>query len=524
MYRQMMEDLKLSAKPGVSLILTKVSHSLAEEGIQAYLVGGFVRDMLLGRDTADIDIAIAANALEIAPKVASALGGKYVLLDEANGIGRVVLMKNGGTPAEGKWELDFSTLKGDIEQDLAQRDFTVDAMAIELENIVHQPARPVEKGEMTFGLSILIDPFSGWDDLRRRVIRTVDETSFKADAARLLRAVRLAAELGFSIDSETEELIKRYCHLIAGVAGERVREELLRILAIPGAGQLLAYLDELGLLTVMIPELAQAKGVEQPLIHVWDVFYHSIQTVVAVDFLLRQGTWEHTGEEVLAAVPWSAVLSQHFDQEISSGSTRRSPLKLAALLHDIAKPQTKAIDENGRARFLGHPSEGEAIAAAILERLRFSTKEIKLVELMIKHHLRPGQMSHDELPSRRAIYRYFRDTGEAGIDILFLSLADHLATRGPTLDLSHWHQHTQLVEYILSQHLAEGRLTQPLKLIDGHDLINIFGLSPGPEIGKLLEAVREAQAAGEVTAKEEALAYINHLLAHPQEIPLNKSP
>ena len=177
---------------------------------------------------------------------------------------------------------------------------------------------------------------------------------------------------------------------------------------------------------------------------------------------------------------------------------------------------TKAIDENGRARFYGHPSEGEAVAAAILQRLRFSAKEIKLVELMIKHHLRPGQMSHDELPSHRAIYRYFRDTGEAGIDILLLSLADHLATRGPNLDPAHWHEHTQLVEYVLAQHFAEGRLIQPSKLIDGHDLINTFGLSPGPEIGKLLEAVREAQAAGEVTDREEALACINHLLAHPQ--------
>jgi len=518
MYSQMVQDLRF-VEPGASLLLTRVSHLLTERGIKSYLIGGFVRDMLLGRDTADIDITVAADALEVAPEVATALGGKYVLLDEVNRVGRVVLVNQEATSTGGKWELDFSTLKGNIEQDLAQRDFTIDAMAIDLGKIISHLLTPSEVRELDKGgkvpLELLIDPFKGWDDLQRGVLRAVTETAFPSDAVRLLRAVRLAAELGFSIDRETETLIRRYSHLIASVAGERVREELLRLLAIPQAGQLLVYLNGLGLLTAMIPELAQVKGVEQPGAHFWDVFDHSIQTVVAVDFLLRQGTWEYAGEEVLAAVLWSAVLSQHFDREISSGSTRRSLLKLAALLHDIAKPQTKVIDEGGRARFLGHAKEGAAVTVSILERLRFSAKEVKLVEVMVMHHLRPAQMSQDKLPSRRAIYRYFRDTGEAGIDILFLSLADHLATRGQHLGLAEWQEHAQMVEYVLAQHFEEASLMVPPKLIDGHDLINIFGLSPGPEIGEILEAVREAQAAGEVATREEALAYIEHLLASP---------
>ena len=514
----MKEGLKLFVEPGTSLLLNRISHFLTEQGIQSYLIGGFVRDLLLGRDTADIDIAVAADALEVAPKVATALGGKYVLLDEVNGVGRVVLVNHGDTSTRDKWELDFSTLKGSIEQDLAQRDFTIDAMAIDLEEIVSHPLPPSpseERGKVPLRLSVLIDPFKGWDDIQKGVIRVVTESAFPSDPVRLLRAVRLAAELGFSIDAETETLIRRYCQLIASVAGERVREELLLLLATPQAGQLLAYLDELGLLTAMIPELAQAKGVEQPRAHFWNVFDHSIKTVVAVDFLLRQGTWEYAGEEVLAAVPWSDALSQHFEREVSSGSTRRSILKLAALLHDIAKPQTKAVDESGRVRFLGHAKEGAAVVVSILERLRFSTKEIKLVEVMVRHHLRPTQMGQYEVPSRRAIYRYFRDTGEAGVDILFLSLADHLATRGQHLDLAEWQEHAQMVEYVLARHFEEESLTVPPKLIDGHDLINIFGLNPGPEIKRILEVVREAQAAGEVTTREEALACIERLLTSP---------
>jgi len=509
-----MEDLKLFVKPDASRLLTNISRFLAEEGVQSYLVGGFVRDMLLGRDTADIDIAVAADALEIAPKVASAFGGRYIPLDEENRIGRVILFNNVTSPAKGKWELDFSTLKGNIEQDLAQRDFTIDAMAIQLERVFP---------EGILSSNILIDPFSGRDDLRQGAVRAVSETAFKSDAARLIRAVRLAAELGFSIDSDTETLICHHSHLIASVAGERVREELLRILAMPRAGQWLAYLDELGLLTTLMPELAPAKGVSQPKVHVWDVFDHSIQTVSAVEFLLREGTWKHTDEEILASVPWSARLSQHFDQEVSRGSTRRSLLKLAALLHDIAKPQTKTIDEDGRARFLGHPQEGAAIAANILERLRFSTREIKLVEIMVRNHLRPGQISHEWLPTRRAIYRYFRDTDEAGIDILFLSLADHLATRGTHLDLAQWQAHTQIVEYVLTKHFEEESLSVPPKLIDGHDLIKIFGLSPGPKVGELLEALRETQAAGEVTTRQQALDYLKHWLANQAQISRNES-
>ena len=497
MYWQAVSDLELFIQPSAFSLLTRISHILTEQGIKSYLIGGLVRDMLLGRDTADIDIAVASDALKVAPKVATALGGKYVLLDEINGVGRVVL-----SSGDAKWELDFSTIEGGIEQDLARRDFTIDAMAIELENFIHQPQSPD-----------LIDPFQGFTALRQGVIRAVTETAFSSDPVRLLRAIRLAAELGFNIDGETEALIRRDGQLIAGVPGERVREELLRLLAVSQGGQFLAYLDELDLLTALIPELTQSKGVEQPKEHFWDVFDHSIQTVGTVDFLLRQGDWEYADEEVLAAVPWSPELQQHFDSEVSHGSTRRSLLKLTALLHDIAKPQTKTIEESGRMRFLGHGKEGAAIVTGILERLRFSTKEIKLVEVMVRHHLRPTQMSHEELPSRRAIYRYFRDTGEAGIDILFLSLADHLATRGKQLDLAKWQEHAQMVAYILAQHFEEESLTVPPKLIDGHDLINLFGLSPGPKIGGMLEAVREAQAAGEVNTKEEALAYTERLLA-----------
>jgi len=494
------QDLKLSVEPRASSLLTTVSNFLTEQDIKSYLVGGFVRDVLLRRDTADIDIAVAADAVEIAHQVANALGGRFVLLDKANRVGRVVVVDK-EAPSGGRWELDFSTFQGSIEQDLEQRDFTIDAIAVDLEELTKDYAHVH-----------LIDPFNGWADLQHGMIRTVSETAFESDAARLLRAVRLAAELGFGLDSQTEALVRHNCHLIADVAGERLREELLRLLAAPQSERFLPYLDDLGLVTAIIPELAQTKGVKQPKEHFWDVFDHSIETVIAVDFLLHKGSWEYTNDEVLAITPWSEALAQHFAQEVSSGSTRRSLLKLAALLHDVAKPQTKAIGEDGRTHFLGHAKLGAAMAVDILERLRFSSKEVKLVEVMVGEHLRPGQMSQGELPTHRAIYRYFRDSGEAGIDILFLSLADHLATRGPQLNLAQWQEHTQMVEYVLAQHFEQERLVVPPKLVDGHDLIKSFGMSPGPKIGQLLEAMCEAQASGEIATREEALSYIRDRL------------
>ncbi len=498
--------MKLSVEPDISRLLTYIARFLTNESIDAYLVGGAVRDMLLERDIVDIDIAVAADAQSVARRVAGLLGGRYVPLDAETGTSRVVLFNDDNSRHTGRRYIDFSILRADILQDLALRDFTIDAMAIKL-----------DASDNILDTDKLMDPLNGQEDLRWSMVKAVDGNIFTADAARLLRAVRIAAELNFSIDVATEALISRDSRFITDVAGERIREELLRLMSLPGAGPRLTYMDKLGLLTSIIPELTPARGVDQPKIHIWDVFDHSLQTVSTVEFLLREHAWEYAGEDLLSPVPWSADLKAHFDNEVSSGSTRRSLLKLAALLHDIGKPQTKTIDDDGRARFLGHSQEGAAAAADILERLRFSKKEINYVELLIKYHLRPTQMSSEGMPTRRAIYRYFRDTGESGIDILFLCLADHLATRGPDLDPANWRNHALVTAYVLNKRLEERDLPQPSKLVNGHDLIETFGLEPGRRVGELLEAVHEAQAVGELTDRQQALDYVKRLLEDTAE-------
>ena len=477
--------------------VTRLARLLGDWNIPAYIVGGWVRDRLLGQDTDDIDIAVKADGLVVAERMASALGGKYVPLDKVNRIGRIVLPDT-DSPANRQRTIDIASFQDSIEKDLSRRDFTIDAIAIDLSTLVK-------------GVSVVLnDPFHGQGDLENKIIRAVANTCFTADPVRLLRGVRLSVMLGFTIEEKTESLIMRDAALISQVAGERVREEVLLILSSPEAGRCIEYIDKLQLLTELFPELEPSREFPQPSEHYWDVLHHSLKTVMALDYLLRQDKWEYTGEDIITEVPWTDELQAYFEVKVSHNSNRMALTRLAALFHDIAKPKTKTVEQGGRVRFLGHADEGVTIVTAILERLRFSTRETRFVETLVKYHLRPTQMGPPEMPTNRAIYRYYRDTGEAAVGILFLSLADHLATRGPNLDRDNWKMHTQIVAYVLSQRPAEEK--RPIRLIDGYDIMTNLGLGPGPRVGELLELVQEAQAAGEVTTKDEALKLVTKLM------------
>ncbi len=503
--------------------LAQIIRLPALQGRQGYVVGGFIRDLLLGRSTNDIDIAVSGDALTVAREVATQAGGTFVRLDEVNRIARVVKVEDGLRDREARgqeWHFDFSALAQDIEADLGRRDFTINAMALELTQFATADTSTGEvspkAGDLLADRQLLrklIDPFSGSEDLRDKVIRKVSDHIFEVDAVRLLRAVRLAAELDFTIEPDTEALIRSYSPAITGIPGERIREELLRLLGLPRAATRLRYLDDLGLLTSLIPELAEARGVEQPTAHFWDVFEHSLQTVAASEFLMRESDWEHGDQHMRCLAPWSDDVDRHLSQEVSGGSNHRTLVKLGALLHDIAKPVTKTVDDTGRARFLGHTKQGAALTAGILERLRFSNREINLVESLVYHHLRPAQMAHEGLPTQRAIYRYFRDTGEAGIDVLLLALADYLASRGPLVSIQEWAEQCRATDYILAEHDRQEADILTVKLITGYDIMHGFGLAPGPLIGKLLARVREAQASGELRSREEALDLVREELS-----------
>jgi putative nucleotidyltransferase with HDIG domain len=486
-------------------LLLQVASILKEQGVVVYLAGGFLRDALLNRPSNDVDLAVMGDPLALAHGVAHTLGGHYVLLDEALPTARVVFQ--GASDDAGIVYFDFCQFRGDdILADLAQRDFTINALALDLSLADALPALSRLATGSPAALPLL-DPFGGLADLRAGLIRAVHDGVFQDDPLRLLRAVRFVAQLGFQIEPHTQALIRRYSALAARPAGERVCEEIVKIMSAPGAGEHLRLLDSLELLTVVIPELDSLRGVTQPQEHYWDVFEHSLQTVSAAERLLDSLQNPHP---TLPRITWEGRVGEklraHFAEVLAADRPRTIAFKLAALLHDIAKPQTRSVEPDGRIRFINHQIVGLPIVEDILRRLRFSRREIAVILTVIEHHLRPGQLTDEPTVSKRAVYRFFRDTGAEGIDILFLSLADHLATRGPLLNPDHWAQHVAMTQAMLSYYLAPEPAAAPARLITGDDILAL-GVASGPRVGELLDQVREAQAAGEVRTREEALAF-----------------
>ncbi len=440
-----------------------------------------MRDALLSRTSQDLDIAVEGDATAAGQDLAAFFGGRCIVLDGTRGIARTLLPL-----PEGETQADLNSAPEGIEADLAARDFTIDAMAVLLGEEDHS----------------LVDPYGGRADLDFRTIRTVSRHSLSDDPVRLLRAVRLEAQLGFTIDQDTESDIRPRAALVSRVAPERIRDELLKTLAETGATASLRRLDQLGLLTTVIPELEEARGVTQPKEHYWDVLNHLLETPGQVERVLSE-----TSDDAMRCIPEYAGLEEYFEGESGDGAARGTVLKLAALLHDISKPSTKHFEPSGRMRFFGHDTEGAEVAEQILKRLRFCGRTCDMVRSIVRYHLRPSQLSQKgELPSDRAIYRYYRDLGDVAVDTLYLNMADYLAARGPDLELDDWAEHCRMLGHVLAGvDCSRSGADQRAWLIDGHDVMTEFSLGPGPLIGEVLEIVREAQSAGEIATRREAL-------------------
>ena len=467
---------------------------LGRSDTPAWLVGGFLRDLALERPSRDIDLVVQAAPEIVARTVAAPAQGHVFPLDPERGVFRVVF--DDGTT------LDISALRGEtIAADLAERDFTVNAIAVALD----EP--PVEP----------IDPFEGLEDLRRGQLRLVSARAFREDGLRILRAARLASELDFRLDPVLLRQARADVAFLAGAAPDRQRDEIIRLLATDRAAAGLRALDRMGALDLLFPLLAGARGVTQPPEHYYDVFEHSIETVAALDALAGAGTPPGRAAASLRSLFWRwldpiAALRAYFDEELVPGRSRLALTKLAALLHDIAKPEAKAPDQTGRIRFFGHAERGASEVAAIAQGLRFANREIAFLHTVVAEHLRPLQTGNGGPPTDRAVARYFRDLGEAALATLVLSLADHMAARGPRIEHREFGRHVAYVGYLADRRRVLRAVTPRERLLTGDDLIRDLGLTPGPIIGRLLRAVDEARAAGEVRTRDEAVDIARHAL------------
>jgi putative nucleotidyltransferase with HDIG domain len=474
----------------------------AERGVRVWPVGGVVRDALLGRPVSDWDFAVDRGAMKLARAVSDALGGAYYPLDEERDTGRVVLVEDDGS----RLDLDFAALRGDsLEVDLLARDFTINALALD-------------------GTGALIDVTGGLADLEDGCVRAVSDQAFQDDPLRLLRAVRMEAEMGFQMEPQTADWVRRDSALLSEPSAERVRDEFVRVLSLSGAAASLERLDAFGLLELVVPEMETLKGVEQSPPHRYDVWHHTLSVVDVLESVVAVAVGQ--AESASADVPsvaWGDLartlgqfaenVAGHLAVEVSGGRDRTQLLKLAALFHDVGKPKTQSEGDDGRIRFYNHELAGAQMAAARLQELRFSRDEVARVRTIVGAHMRPALLACADRITRRAIYRFFRATSCGGVDIVLLCLADHLATWGPNLREERWARRLEMAQTLLTHWFDRYEETvEPLPLVTGGELIAELSLEPGPRIGRLLRALQEAQAAGEVQTREEALASAQKLL------------
>jgi len=452
----------------------------ALRGERAWVVGGAVRDRLLGRPVLDLDIAVEGDPRAIARHLAVAAGGPVFQLSGQFGAWRV-------HAPDRAWQIDVAVLQGDsIEDDLAQRDFTINAIA-----------EPLDGGP-------LLDPHDGAGDLERRCLRMVAPEGFDRDPLRVLRLARFAAGLGFEPEAATVAAAAERAPRIVEVAQERVFGELKHVMTGDHALEGLALMEQLQLTEHVLPELTALRGVEQNRFHHLDVHDHTL-AVLAAAIELERDPVTVFGPDHGAAI--AAFLAQPLADEL----TRAGALRFGALLHDAGKPATRDFTPEGNVTFIGHDRAGARIARDALTRLRASERLKAHVAALAEHHLRLGFLVHRRPLDRRAVYRYLKTCEPVEVDVTLLSVADRIATRGDNAEPA-IAAHLELANELIGAALewrAAGRRTP---LVRGTDLAQALGIDPGPRLGELLGAIDEAAYAGEVSTRDDAVELARELL------------
>jgi len=450
-------------------------------GRAAWIVGGAVRDELLGRATTDLDLAVEADPQGAARALARATGGAPFRLSGAFGAWRVVAPDRG-------WHVDLVILRdGDIGSDLVARDFTVNAMAV-----------PLAGGE-------LLDPHGGRADLEARRLRMVTPEALADDPLRALRAIRIAIDLDLTIEPATAAAISRAAPGLKRVAAERIFGELKHVIRSPAVRIGLGLMDIHGVSAEVLPELLSLQGVEQNVFHHLDVHEHTLEVLDRVRAIERDPLAAGFGEHAEAV---SGLLREPLGDELTRGDSMR----IAALLHDAAKPWTRAERPGGGFGFPGHDREGAQLARGVLRRLRASGALTEHVAALCLHHLRLGFMVHERPLDRRAVWRYLQATEPHAADVTIFTVADRLATRGKNAEPA-IRAHLALAREVLVPAFARRTQGASEPLLRGDELARELGLRPGRKLGELLAQLEEDRFAGEIATPADALARARELLS-----------
>ena len=465
---------------------------LLEMAPDLHVAGGAVKDRLLDAPVSDVDIVVPPGREGIAERFAERAGATRIAFredDPERSTERVLV-----PAADGPLCIDFTVRRGaSIEEDLAERDFTVTAMALPLDAFIG--------GDV----SRLVDPLGGRSDLRGRMIRCVSDGAFRRDPLRLLRAFRLAAETGFTIEEATLERVRRDSALLAGVSGERVRDEIFRILEVNPCHPFIEAMDRVDLLDGVFPGLSAMKGIEQGGYHHLDVWSHTLLCLRELEALFTNPR-EEFGD---AGGDFADYLAGGFVR----GRNRASLMKLATLLHDAGKPGLAIRGPEGETHFHGHAAAGGPVAEAVAERLRLANAERDYLGLLVSNHMHLVHLTAQPSRTKRSVLGFFRRYGEDYRALLLLFAADTRATAGPKMTAGRVRHIREAVAEMLRVFETElqPRMKEP-PLLTGRDLIGRFGLAEGPLIGEILGEVEGARLEGRLRDREAALEYAAGLL------------
>ncbi len=473
----------MTITPSVISLLAKMQAFCVKRKTPVHVVGGFLRDALLGRSSTDLDFIVSAKAIAIARHFANDIKGAFVLLDQEHGCARVV-KRIDGVP----WTFDFAdyrakTLKGD----LALRDFTINTLVLPLADFLKDD-----------WIKRIKDTRGALDSIQKRTIHLNYAKAFSDDPLRLIRAFSLQAYFGFKLDKAIIDAVKRQTALIDTVSVERVRDELFKILSSRQSHKAIVALDRVGLLMRIIPQMSVMRSVEQGGTHHLDVWQHSLEVLKQFEIIL-----EDLGQDNRIAT--------YFKTPYAGGHSRRALYAMACLLHDIGKPQTKQWEKD-RYTFHGHEHVGATITRTVGRRLKCAVKEYHLLEDLVRWHLRPGYLTNFEKPTPRAMFRYLRDTDQEALGLAVFAIADQRATCGPLTTQERSRHHEAICRSVIAEVLRDKDKPKRARLITGHDLIKTLKLKPSPVFAKILSTIEEAQALGKISTRQEALEMAKSIL------------
>jgi poly(A) polymerase len=445
--------------------LKKIGAVADDHGVAAYVVGGYVRDKLLGKEVSDIDIVVVGNGIEFAEAVATSLRKRKIVTYEKFGTA-MLPTEDGKIEFVGARKESYnrdsrnpSVEVGTLEEDLSRRDFTVNALAVSL--------NAAQWGE-------LVDPYHGREDLENKLLRTPLDpaATFDDDPLRIMRAVRFSSQLGFSIDDAALQAIPPMKDRLSIISQERITEEFMKIMSSPKPSIGLRLMFDTGILRITFPEVADLAGVDQRQDHHHkDVFLHTCQVVDNICTM-----------------------------------TDNVYLRLAALLHDIAKPKTKKFIEGIGWTFHGHEEIGARMVKHIFRRLKLPLDNVSYVEKIVRLHQRPMQLV-DETVTDSAVRRILFETGEEIDDLMTLCRAD-ITSKNPKL-VKQYSENYDLVYQKMKEVEEKDRMRAFQPPVRGDEIMQICNLPAGKLVGILKAKIEEAILDGRIPNEHEsALHYL----------------